>query len=297
MKELSHQSSKMLYQFTTDGVMLLDRQGAIGQTNEQLKSIFGILGNELYSLPVDSLLGNGFFHRISNELAYVNQAAMILERKIMISPGKYLYMRCTSVPLPAEEEYGFLILVQDITELKEFQNTIQLNRELHIKHYEEKKLGMVMGMSEIKALINEEIRISKEMKTPLSIIVFDKSFFEYIHYAYGFFWEQKGMDIFRDEVRGLINSPIEIGRIEQNSFVILLPWVKQEAAEELANKIRKRVEQLRQAIEVEEMNLVRGFGVAELDLNRQESFDSLILRADQFRVSDTKEYRPFSAQQ
>lgn len=297
MKELSHQSSKMLYQFTTDGVMLLDRQGAIGQTNEQLKSIFGILGNELESLPIDSLLGNGFFNRISNELAYVNQAAMTLERKIMISPGKYLHMRCTSVPLPAEEEYGFLILVQDITELKEFQNTIQLNRELHIKHYEEKELGMVMGMSEIKALINEEIRISKEMKTPLSIIVFDKSFFEYIHYAYGFFWEQKGMDIFRDEVRGLINSPIEIGRVEQNSFIILLPWVKQEAAEELANKIRKRVEQLRQAIEVEEMNLVRGFGVAELDLNRQESFDSLILRADQFRVSDTKEYRPFSAQQ
>ena len=73
--------------------------------------------------------------------------------------------------------------------------------------------------------------------------------------------------------------------------------MKQEAAEELANKIRKRVEQLRQAIEVEEMNLVRGFGVAELDLYRQESFDSLILRADQFRVSDTKEYRPVSAQQ
>ena len=275
----------------------MDRQGAIGQTNEQLKSIFGILGNELESLPIDSLLGNGFFNRISNELAYVNQAAMTLERKIMISPGKYLHMRCTSVPLPAEEEYGFLILVQDITELKEFQNTIQLNRELHIKHYEEKELGMVIGMSEIKALINEEIRISKEMKTPLSVIVFDKSFFEYINYAYGFFWKQKGMDIFRDEVRGLINSPIEIGRVEQNSFVILLPWVKQEAAEELANKIRKRVEQLRQAIEVEEMNLVRGFGVAELDLNRQESFDSLILRADQFRVSDTKEYRPVSAQQ
>lgn len=286
MKELSQKTLRLLAQFTSEGVLILDREGNICRTNDTLKQIFGIPGNELNALFVDALLGKGFFERISNELAYVNQSTISMERKILIRPGKFMHLRCTSLPLAAEEAYSFMVLVHDITELRECQEAIQQNRELHSKFYIEKELSSVLGISETKELMKEEIRISKEMKTPLSILFFDKKFFEYIHFAYSFFWKQKGMSIFRDEVQRMASSPIDIGRADAESFVILLPWIKQEAAEVIAEKIRKRVELLREAIEVEEMNLVQGFGVAELDIAGQECVDNLLIRASQYRIKE-----------
>ena len=129
MNEPSLGILRLIYQFTTDGILILNREGSICYANKQLLNYFDGMEKELESLMIDSLLGNGFFRRISNELAYVNEAAICVERKIMVSPGKSLHVKCTSVPLFGEGEHAFLVLVQDMTELKETQEEIRLKRE------------------------------------------------------------------------------------------------------------------------------------------------------------------------
>lgn len=126
----------------------------------------------------------------------------------------------------------------------------------------------------------EEINRSKRNRVPLSLIMSDIDHFKVFNDTYG---HQQGdivlkmtANIFKQQIRS-VDIPARYGGEE---FVVILPSTKLEDAIQVANRLRKIIEQTEYPGQDKPLHVTLSFGVAQFNPNRDTDGQILIKRAD-----------------
>jgi len=147
------------------------------------------------------------------------------------------------------------------------------------------KLTSIFNRYKIDMALNEQIEITKRYNRPMSIIFFDIDHFKKINDTYG----HKVGDFILIELAKLINKNIRksdiFGRWGGEEFLIVLPETSLDKAVQLAEKLRKVVEEY----DFGNISLTISLGVTEC--KNEDNLNSIISRVDKLLYESKKNGR------
>ena len=179
---------------------------------------------------------------------------------------------------------------------KDAIHTLSLNHELNTAKERAEKLArtdMLTGLNNRRAFFEMGKPILKNAHRyghPLSMVMLDIDNFKLINDTYG---HASGDEVLKAVANVLSQGTRESdvsGRLGGEEFAIILQETDLTAAQELIERLRKKVEQTCIHFKSQEISVTASFGVAKLD-TKFDNFDKLIDRADYALYQAKKEGR------
>jgi len=150
---------------------------------------------------------------------------------------------------------------------------------------EEAKTDTLSGLLNRRYLLREAealFNYAKKTNKPLSLLMMDIDRFKGINDKFG---HKAGDDVIQacsDIFRGAINNSDIVGRYGGEEFVVLMPGISQTTATEVAETIRKEVENTQVKFSDKIIiHLTLSIGVTEIAIELDNSVDDMLQRADQ----------------
>lgn len=175
-----------------------------------------------------------------------------------------------------------LVNEMDITRRKKTEDALEnANEKLRVLARTDSLTGLLNHGAVLERL-REELKRGSREKKPVALIIADLDHFKRINDAYG---HTAGDDILAATSRCLRSACREydvVGRYGGEEFAVVLPGTTLEIAGEVAERIRKKVEQIRHKLDGKELAVTLSLGVAAAP-SEQRVMDSEILvkQADQ----------------
>lgn len=197
------------------------------------------------------------------DYVYENQK---ISHKAKIKIGEQIYYFLVNVSKIEEDASLYSIIFSDITQEENYKETLET---ITITD----SLTNIGNRRYYNLKIEENIAQAQRYKFPLSVIMIDIDHFKKINDEHG---HAVGDDVLVEYTK-LINSMTRKGdvfcRLGGEEFVIIVPYTDIQQAQQLAQKIRRRVEQHKVILPV-----TMSFGVAQYVIG--EDADRLLSRAD-----------------
>ncbi len=136
-----------------------------------------------------------------------------------------------------------------------------------------------------------EMKLARKNNHPLSVIVIDADHFKLINDTYGHHAGDLALIKLAETCQNAIRDTDVFARYGGEEFVVLMPNTDALAANQIAERIRKRVEE--ESVESEE-KIVRftiSLGVSTFQTSKQPTFDSLLTQADKALYNSKKSGR------
>ncbi len=188
--------------------------------------------------------------------------------------GIAIKIKDTTVTMKNEiEEYS--------KKMKEAEEIIRDLKEKLKKAQENLIIDPLTGIYNRRGLLHFfkiEINRAQRYKQPLSIIMADLDHFSNVNNTYGHLAGDMVLKGFCKTVKSIIRAGDIFARYGGEEFIILLPNTDEDAAFEVAEKLRKAVEKLKFKYKSEIFSITSSFGVASF--KEQDTIESLIKRAD-----------------
>ena len=206
---------------------------------------------------------NDFFEWVKNHVGQDNIIHIKRKKEIMADARAYL----TKIEkIPGYERY--LVILNDITNIEEEKEKF---KELSIKD----PLTGIYNRNKFFESLENETKRAKRLKEPFSVIMCDIDFFKKVNDTHG---HQVGDMVLKTMSNAIAKSIREIdifARYGGEEFILLLPDTKMQGAVNLAQKLRKKIEEV-------EFDIVKkitcSFGVAQYQT--QDSAKDIIRRVD-----------------
>ena len=180
---------------------------------------------------------------------------------------------CTMGPLRSEDNSisGIFLTVQDVTELATYeQKLIELNTK--------DALTGVYNRRYMETKLKEEFDRHSRYQRPLSILMIDIDFFKKVNDTYG----HQGGDLVLKAVASSVMTHIRktdtFARYGGEEFCCMLPETAPEAAEIVAENIRRQIEAMTNEFEGKTIKVTISLGIS--NITDGDSIDSMIKRAD-----------------
>jgi len=278
---------KAILDQTYDGVYFVDNDKRITYWNKGAESISGYLPGDVISFRCsDDLLchidteGRSMcgplcpLSRAVNGGQSTGQTRVYLKHK----DGRRVPVDVVSSPIsgPAGERLGAVQIFRDASIYEEEAKASELLSKLAAID----PLTELLNRRKIEMELDLELKKSKRLGLPLSLVFCDLDYFKHINDKYG---HPVGDEVLKGVSRQLqagIREYDRVARYGGEEFLIMLPQTKAEIAVEIADRLRTSIERWR-LIHQEKLwplNVTISMGVAEM--NRDETLDSLIDRAD-----------------
>lgn len=278
---------KAILDQTYDGVYFVDAEKRITYWNKGAESISGYQSKEVINFHCsDDLLchidteGRGMcgplcpLSRAVNGGQSTGQTRVYLKHK----DGRRVPVDVVSSPIsgPAGERLGAVQIFRDASIYEEEAKASELLSKLAAID----PLTELLNRRKIEMELDLELKKSKRLGLPLSLIFCDLDYFKQVNDQYG---HQIGDEVLKGVSRQLqagIREYDRAARYGGEEFLVMLPQTKAEIAAEIAERLRLSIERWR-LIHQEKLwpfKITISLGVAEL--NRDETLDSLIDRAD-----------------
>lgn len=130
--------------------------------------------------------------------------------------------------------------------------------------------------------ISDEFSFAQRQNSPLSILIFDIDFFKVINDTYGHLAGDKALQVISIEVQKMIRSEDIFCRYGGEEFVIIMRNTNCQAAVNLAERIRLKIESVRIPYEDKEIKCTISLGVSTLENKNFRDYPALIAEADKF---------------
>lgn len=199
---------------------------------------------------------------------------------------------------------GYLVLVEDVTEQKQFQiqletlnhsleekveiRTQQLKQELSKRKVLEKSLRQLADHDSLTGLLNRRSfveRVNQEISRfdrhncELSYMIIDIDKFKAINDTYGHLTGDVVLKAFAKKISGILRENDFIGRIGGEEFAIALPGTTMKSAHEMGERIRKEIAGHDLKYKSVNINFTVSIGISRFMLAK-ESFHDVFSRAD-----------------
>jgi len=199
---------------------------------------------------------------------------------------------------------GYLVVVEDVTEQKQFQiqlealnhsleekveiRTRQLKQELSKRNILEKNLRQLADHDPLTGLlnrrsfverVNQEISRSHRCNSELSYMIIDIDKFKKINDTYGHLTGDVVLKEFSKKISGILRKNDFIGRIGGEEFAIALPGTSMESANKMGEMIRKEIAEHNLKYKSTNINFTVSIGISRFMLAK-ESINDVFSRAD-----------------
>lgn len=255
-------------------MIVMDTNKKIIDINKKALNAFNTTSSNILGKPIKKIsseISNYDFSSLQNNPLKVQFKRNLYGREI------YYYGSIKAIKSNSSEIIGYLLLLQDITQLTKVQNRL---KKLNAKLYKESimdGLTSLYNKKHITRLLSDEINAVAVTKKTLTIGIMDIDFFKKINDKYGHLVGDEVLKKVSKIIKSQAKGNIKIGRFGGEEFLIIMPGMALEAAAKLCNEIREKIE----ACEFEYKNLrvTTSIGLAEF---KEDDINELIKIADDF---------------
>ncbi len=295
----SEEMLRKLMDSIPDLVLVCDIEGNLTYVNKSIRTILG------YDPKDDKMPSNilSFLDKVEIETARNNMQRLLkeeigpIEYRCIKRDGSYINVEVNSTVLreASSEPFGYVFVTRDITERKKVQEELrrskeeieQANNELIKSNYLLQEQSIRDSLTNlynhrfIMELLDQEIRKTIQNKAPLCLMMLDIDYFKRVNDNYG---HQTG-----DRVLSAVSKLIQLnirdndyaGRYGGEEFMILLPDIRLMEAYDIAEKIRKSIQNY--SFTKKNLNVTISIGLTEYHSEDVKAFvnraDTLLYRA------------------
>jgi diguanylate cyclase (GGDEF)-like protein/PAS domain S-box-containing protein len=286
-----HDFLSTVFNMMGQGLAVTDADGRFEFVNPSCARLFGYEPNALIGKFPDEITVVED-RKILEEQRKLREAGIssTYETRLVCADGKIANVLITGVPRGDGKNKGAISVITDVSEqkrieeaLKEATNALELALIREQKLARTDKLTGINNRRSLFELAEFKFEVAKRYKQALAMIIFDVDHFKKVNDAHGHLVGDQTLAEVTKLVRTQLRNADAFGRYGGEEFVILMPMTNARQAFNLAERIRKKVEDFH--IKSEQGNIISvtiSLGISEIDTSRQdETVEKLFNRADE----------------
>lgn len=273
---------RSLFENSIDAILLTSPNGEIHYVNPATCTMFQWTEEELYKIGRQGIIdpSDPSLYTIINEREAYGKTRheLTMVRK---DGTKFPTVVSSSFFKDSHGQDRATTIIHDITQLKQVETNLRLAKE------EAERLATfdeLTGSLNRRAFLNrlsEEVSRAKRQKTPIGLILLDIDLFKLVNDTYGHLVGDFVLQEFNRCITQTLRSYDFFGRYGGEEFVVCLPNTNLPQAANIAERMRREVEQLEIIVNnSQKISVTASFGVAHFEHDSQESMDSFVSRAD-----------------
>lgn len=240
----SREEYRALFSQATDGILLLERQGIIIESNPHMEQMLGYEKKQLNTANFFDLVDPEDLKQKPPQLPKLLQGEIItIERRMITQSGQYKDFEITGRMLQDNER--IILLCRDITERKASAKALaHANAEL-------KKLANMDGLTKVAnrrkfdTYLHKEWSRAKRDQNFIALIICDIDFFKQYNDTYGHQQGDACLQGIAKTLAGAVKRPADmVSRIGGEEFTVILPNTDLDGAMKCAQRIRMSVNAL-----------------------------------------------------
>ncbi|SDL21782.1 PAS domain S-box-containing protein/diguanylate cyclase (GGDEF) domain-containing protein [Modicisalibacter muralis] len=278
--QLALAESERRYRFivenVSDLITLIDVDGLCRFASPSVSNVLGYTAEELHSLALIELLPPDDAPRIQRRIHEASRAGsnLQLELRVRHAQGYYVWVEthCSPYINPASGRYEWLLAVsRDITDRK------LREMKLHELSTTDSLTG-ALNRGAFLGCLKTTLESSDSMPSRLSLVIFDIDHFKTTNDTWGHAAGDLVLASLGEICRSTLRSHDIFGRIGGEEFALVLSGQSLQESAVLAERLRRKFEDVRVEFHGEWLSFTASFGIAErLD---SETLDDLMHRAD-----------------
>lgn len=258
----------VLIEKMADGVLVVDDQNRIVDINQMAMKLLNLTGDVL-GFPV----GQVFFQLGPKEREAFNSQKATFDIQLKGESINFLEVTISPILGRRDKFLGRLIILHDITKLKEIQN------ELHLLASKDSLTGAV-NRRHFMELAKRELTRTRRYKPRLALVLMDLDSFKMVNDTYGHQAGDEALLVLKDIcIQGTREVDI-FARLGGEEFVLLLPETDQQAASVIAERLRANLEDTTIKYEHHKFKVTISMGVTEYGVQKEDTLDAMLSRAD-----------------
>jgi diguanylate cyclase (GGDEF)-like protein/PAS domain S-box-containing protein len=274
---------KSLVENTNDVIMVMDAtpldQGGpfIVYVNPAFEKLMGYRADEVIGQNPKMLQGVDTDDKTRFKIRQAMQDGERIRTQILnyAKDGQPLWLDINIVPIHNEQgQLAFFAAIErDLTEHKMLQSRLEVLAST----------DSLTGLPNRQAIMNKaekEFARARQNDLPLSLVMIDVDHFKSINDQFG---HAAGDHVLREVstiCQDVLRGSDVIGRVGGEEFVLLLPGAAQTNAEQVAERMRKRLATTRIFFHEQEFNITASFGVATIS-DDDDTLQNMLDRADE----------------
>lgn len=278
--QLALSESERRYRFivenVSDLIMLIDVDGLCRFASPSVGNLLGYAAEELHSLALIELLPPDEAPRVQRRIHEASRMGsdLQLELRVRHAQGYYMWVEthCSPYINPASGRYEWLLAVsRDITDRK------LREMKLHELSTTDSLTG-ALNRGAFLGCLKTTLEPTDTMPSRLSLVIFDIDHFKTTNDTWGHAAGDLVLASLGEICRSTLRSHDIFGRIGGEEFALVLTGQSLQESAVLAERLRRKFEEVRVEFHGEWLSFTASFGIAErLD---GESLDDLMHRAD-----------------
>jgi diguanylate cyclase (GGDEF)-like protein/PAS domain S-box-containing protein len=239
----SEERYRAIYLHAAEGILLINFKGDIMECNPQIIEMLGYQEQDLVGRNIFSFIHRDDLKKLPPQIDKLRAGEVIfVERRLRAASGSYLL--CEQSGKKINDDL-IILLYRDITERKIAEVALEkANVTLDRLAYFDGLTHIANRRKFDQVLENEWLRM-KRGKQKLGLIIADVDYFKRFNDMYGHPAGDACLKSVASELSSIIQRPADlIARYGGEEFVVLLPDTDCEGCRQIAEKMRKKIEEL-----------------------------------------------------
>jgi diguanylate cyclase (GGDEF)-like protein len=265
-------AKETIFDNMSEGVIVLDGMHRLVDFNTAAKQMFPelkftMVGYSLNELWIE-LTGTNYPIPLGQDQGYYD-LSLNSDNGI-----KHFQVRTSSLKQRKQQRAGSLIMLIDVTELK------QLQRELELQAYYD-GLTKLYNRAHFFKLVSRQLESLQQTQPPFTFILFDIDRFKSVNDRYGHDVGDQLLIHISDCCTEILPKNAIFARYGGEEFVIALNDYDVEQAKQFAEQLRKHLNDHPLQSNTIELKATASFGIAQLNWVEQQTLQSVLVQADQ----------------
>ena len=232
-------SQQLLTEITSsmaEGVFVISNKGKLTFVNTPAQRMLGWTFQELKEEVQNKVCVHDNLKKIVHEVLSTKKAIYSRDTEFRRKNGKTFHASSTSAPMHSKEG-GVVVVFRDITDQKELEKKLE-----YLAHHD--ALTTLYNRGKFDTILEEVLLAREQYLTPIALLIIDIDFFKKVNDTYGHQVGDEVITWIACILQKSIRSSDYVARYGGEEFSAILPNTTQEEAYVVAQKIRKKIEEM-----------------------------------------------------